>query len=72
MRKVGQSEKMVLISVHVTRQMLKELDELVKRGTFPSRSEAIRTAIYNLVRAFNTETESTSISTSNKELYRGR
>ena len=35
-------EKMVLISVHLPRQLLEELDGLVKKGIFPSRSEAIR------------------------------
>ena len=42
-------EKMVLISVHLPKQMLEELDELVKRGVFPSRSEAIRIAIRDLL-----------------------
>jgi len=41
--------KMMLISVHVPRQMLEELDELVRRGVFPSRSEAIRIAIRELL-----------------------
>mgnify|MGYP001770677275 FL=1 len=35
-------EKMVLISVHLPRQLLEELDGLVRKGVFPSRSEAIR------------------------------
>ncbi len=43
-------EKMVLISVHIPKQMLEELDEFVKQGIFPSRSEAIRTAVWELVR----------------------
>ena len=42
-------EKMVLISVHLPKQLLNDLDELVKRGTFPSRSEAIRVGVRDLV-----------------------
>ena len=42
-------EKMILISVHLPRQLLAELDELVKQGIFPSRSEAIRIAIRDLI-----------------------
>jgi Arc/MetJ-type ribon-helix-helix transcriptional regulator len=46
-KKIG--EDMVLISVHLPRQMVEELNELVKRGAFPSRSEAIRVAIRDLL-----------------------
>ena len=42
-------EKMVLISVHVPKQMLDELDRLVQDGRFPNRSEAIRVAIRDLL-----------------------
>jgi len=49
MPKTKAKEKMVLISVHVPKQMLEELDELVKKGVFPSRSEAIRIAIRDLL-----------------------
>jgi len=49
MPKTKAKEKMVLISVHVPKQMLEELDELVKKGIFPSRSEAIRIAIRDLI-----------------------
>jgi len=42
-RKKG--DKMILISVHVPEKMLEELDELVKSGIFPNRSEAIRAAL---------------------------
>jgi len=41
--------RMVLISVHIPKQMLDELDELVREGRFPNRSEAIRTAIRDLL-----------------------
>ena len=43
------TQNMVLISVHVPQQMLKELDELVMRGIFPSRNEAVRAAIRDLL-----------------------
>ncbi|MGC9137080.1 ribbon-helix-helix domain-containing protein, partial [Caldivirga sp.] len=49
MPKTKSEEKMVLISVHIPRQMLEELDELVRSGVFPSRSEAIRVAIRDLL-----------------------
>jgi len=40
---------MELISVHIQKQTLEEIDELVKQGVFPSRSEAIRYAIRKLL-----------------------
>ncbi|MFB6471192.1 MAG: ribbon-helix-helix domain-containing protein [Vulcanisaeta sp. AZ3] len=49
MPKTKAKEKMVLISVHIPKQMLEELDELVKQGVFPSRSEAIRISIRDLL-----------------------
>ncbi len=49
MPKTKSEEKMILISVHIPKQMLEELDELVKGGLFPSRSEAIRVAIRDLL-----------------------
>jgi len=42
-------KRMVLISVHLPAQMLQELDDLVKTGVYPSRSEAIRVAIRDLI-----------------------
>jgi len=42
-------KRMVLISVHIPVQMLQELDALVKTGAYPSRSEAIRIAIRDLI-----------------------
>ena len=42
-------QRMVLISVHIPKQMLDELDELVREGRFPNRSEAIRIAIRDLL-----------------------
>jgi len=49
MPKTKSKEKMALISVHIPKQMLEELDELVSQGMFPSRSEAIRIAIRDLL-----------------------
>ncbi len=40
---------MVLVSMHIQKQALEEIDELVKQGIFPSRSEAIRYAIRKLL-----------------------
>jgi len=42
-------ERMVLISVHLPKWMLEELDKLVREGKFPNRSEAIRVAIRDLL-----------------------
>ncbi len=49
MPKTKAKEKMVLISVHLPKQLLEELDEMVKQGRFPSRSEAIRVAVRDLI-----------------------
>jgi Arc/MetJ-type ribon-helix-helix transcriptional regulator len=50
MPRTKSKEKMVLLSVHLPEQLLEELDRLVAEGVFPSRSEAIRTAVWELVR----------------------
>ena len=42
-------DKMILISLHVPQSMLEKLDELVRDGVFPSRSEAIRHALRELL-----------------------
>lgn len=42
-------EKMALISVHVPAKILEEVDQLVRSGMFPSRSEAVRAALRELV-----------------------
>lgn len=47
-RKRG-TNTMELVSVHMQKQVLAEIDELVKQGIFPSRSEAIRYAIRKLL-----------------------
>ena len=49
MPKTKAKEKMVLISVHLPKQMLDDLDVLVSQGKFPSRSEAIRVAVRDLI-----------------------
>ncbi|MCU7788350.1 ribbon-helix-helix domain-containing protein [Pyrobaculum sp. 3827-6] len=41
-------EKMILISFHIPQPYLEALDELVKAGAYPSRSEAIRSALREL------------------------
>jgi len=41
--------RMMLISVHIPRRMLEGLDELARSGLFPSRSEAIRVAVRDLL-----------------------
>jgi Arc/MetJ-type ribon-helix-helix transcriptional regulator len=40
---------MELVSAHIQKQALEEIDELVRQGMFPSRSEAIRYAIRKLL-----------------------
>ena len=42
-------EPMVLITFHIPEPLLKALDKLVEEGRFPSRSEAIRYAIRELL-----------------------
>jgi Arc/MetJ-type ribon-helix-helix transcriptional regulator len=49
MPKTVAGKNTVLISVHLPRQMVEELNELVKTGAYPSRSEAIRVAIRDLI-----------------------
>jgi Arc/MetJ-type ribon-helix-helix transcriptional regulator len=45
-------EKMVLISFHLPKSYVDVLDELVRRGVYPSRSEAIRVALRELVNKY--------------------
>ncbi len=45
-------EKMVLISFHIPKSYVEMLDELVRRGIYPSRSEAIRVALRELVNKY--------------------
>ncbi len=45
----SKGERMQLVSVHIPKKMLEELDRLVMRGMYPSRNEAIRIAIRDLL-----------------------
>jgi len=38
-------EKMILVTLHVPKPLLDMIDDLVRRGIYPNRSEAIRDAI---------------------------
>jgi len=42
-------EKMELVSLHIPTAQLKAIDDLVRRGDYPNRSEAIRDAIRQLL-----------------------
>ena len=46
-------EGMVIITVRLPRQLVEELDELVLRGVFPSRSAAIRAALREKIEKMN-------------------
>ena len=46
------SKNLILITVHLTKYQIKTLDELVKQGFFPSRSEAIRVAVRELIDSY--------------------
>jgi Arc/MetJ-type ribon-helix-helix transcriptional regulator len=39
-----------IVSFHIPRALLDALDQLVEMGVFNNRSEAIRTALFNLLR----------------------
>lgn len=41
---------MRLITLHLPPRFVKELDELVREGRYPNRSEAIRVAVRDLLR----------------------
>jgi transcriptional regulator, CopG family len=45
-------EPMELISVHLPKPMLAALDNLVRRGIYPNRSEAIRDALAKLLASY--------------------
>ncbi|MFP3169086.1 MAG: ribbon-helix-helix domain-containing protein [Thermoproteus sp.] len=47
--KRGKREPMELVSVHLPMAMLSTLDNLVKKGIYPNRSEAIRDALAKLL-----------------------
>ena len=45
----NKKERMKLISVHLPEWMIAKLEEFVKKGIYPSRSEAIRVALHQLI-----------------------
>jgi len=49
----NERERMRLISVHLPEWMIRELEKLVEKGYFPSRSEAIRVAIHMLLMRYS-------------------
>jgi len=61
MPKTKAKGEMVLISVHFPRQMLQQLDELVSKGVFPSRSEAVRYGVMMLLSLFSNGSSASSI-----------
>jgi len=48
-KKAFGGKKLTLISLHVPKVYLKLIDELVELGLYPSRAEAIRVAIRDLI-----------------------
>lgn len=46
-----QRDRMVLISVHITKDVLTLVDNLVQSGLFPNRSEAIRAGVLMLLQS---------------------
>ena len=40
---------MVIISIHLPKEILKDIDELVRQGRYPSRAEVIRTAVRDML-----------------------
>jgi len=49
----------VVVTFKLRREILEELDELVKKGYFSSRSEAIRKAIIELLNHYSEEKKGT-------------
>jgi len=47
--KIFGEKRLTVVSVHIPRIYLKLIDELVEIGLYPSRSEAIRTAVRELI-----------------------
>ena len=43
-------ERMPVVSMHMPEELLEEVDGLVRQGLFPSRGEAIRFAVWELIR----------------------
>ena len=53
----GEEEKMVIVCAHMPKSLVEKLDELVKQGEFPSRSEAIREIIKDFLEEEGAEEE---------------
>jgi metal-responsive CopG/Arc/MetJ family transcriptional regulator len=49
-------ERMVLVSFHVPQTYIDTINELVRRGVYPSRSEAVRAAIRELLGKYRPKT----------------
>ena len=49
MARYKKNNKMILITVHLTKTQLEMLDLLVEKRVFPNRSEAIREAVRRLI-----------------------
>lgn len=60
------ARNMKIISVQLPQSLINAIDTLVKRGVYPNRSEAIRTAIRELIRK---ELYQTEISEEEKPAY---
>jgi Arc/MetJ-type ribon-helix-helix transcriptional regulator len=44
--------KHVVIAIRMRRELIESLDQLIEKGMFENRSEAIRTAIRRLIEAY--------------------
>ncbi len=47
--------RVVILSVKVPKEIVEEIDRLIKNGVFSSRSEAIRRAMALLIRKYSNE-----------------
>jgi Arc/MetJ-type ribon-helix-helix transcriptional regulator len=52
-----EKEKMIIVCAHMPKSLVEKLDELVKQGEFPSRSEAIREIIKDFLEEEGAEEE---------------
>ena len=56
MVKKRKKDPMILITIHLTREQIESLDRLVEAKIFPNRSEAIRTAVIELIDRYTLRT----------------
>ena len=54
MKIMGKAFRMVAVHIHVPAEYLRWLDQLVGKGRYPNRSEAIRMAVRDLLRSEGT------------------